>query len=589
MVKHQFSLFSFTLQKLKPYKKWFALTLFTRLLWAFQTSLSPYLLKMIMDEIASFAGNQPELIGHIWPLLLICMGLWLMVSFCYRIWDYVEIKLYPALRGDVAMHMYTYLTGHSNAYFQQNMTGSLQNKITDITFGVYKLVKQSEEGVGMLAMIAIALTTLSLRHPLFGLILLGWFLFFVATFFLFSGKIRQTSTAFSVQRTRYLGNISDTLSNIVNMRLFARRGYEVEKTQEKVHLTNERHREMGWITLKLRFVWDMSMVLTIGLMLFLLIRLYMQERLTIGDFSFVIQLTLSVFMHVWWFFAELQPIFEQVGRGQQALTILQQAHGLQDEPDAQVLQVKKGEIMVENITFAYEKEKNIFKDKSVRITAGEKVGLVGFSGGGKTTFANLILRLFDPQKGKITIDGQDISAVTQDSLRENISMIPQDTSLFHRSLMKNIRYGRLDATDEEVIEASKKAFCHEFIDALPKKYDTLAGERGIKFSGGQRQRIAVARAILKDAPILILDEATSALDSVTEHALQKSFDTLMKGRTTIVIAHRLSTLAAMDRILVFEEGKIIEEGSHNALLTKKGAYERMWKMQAGGFMPTEKL
>ena len=584
MGTHPLTLFSFTLQKLKPYRKWFAFTLFTRLIWAVQTSLSPFLLKMIIDKIDFFAGNRSELIGHIWHLLAIYMGVWIMVSFCYRAWDYVGIKLYPALRGDVAMHMFSYLTGHSSAYFQENLTGSLQNKITDITTGVDTLVRRSEEGIALLAAIIIAVATLSLRHPLFGLILLGWFLFFVATFFLFSGKIHQRSTAFSVARTHYLGNISDTLSNIINMRLFARRQYEVVRMQEKVHVTNKRHRQMGWADLKLRSIWDMSILLTVGLMLFLLIRLYLQDRVTIGDFSFVMLLALDIFQLVWWFFAQLLPVFEQIGRSKRALKILQQAHGLQDKPDARALQVTKGEIVVDDITFGYKKEKNIFKGTSLVMAPGEKVALVGFSGGGKSTFVKLILRLFDLQEGKISIDGQNISEVTQQSLHENISMIPQDTSLFHRSLMENIRYGRIEASDEEVIEASKKAFCHEFIEALPQKYDSLAGERGVKLSGGQRQRIAVARAILKDAPILILDEATSALDSVTEHALQKSLSTLMKGRTAIVIAHRLSTLAAMNRILVFEKGKIIEAGTHAQLLKKKGTYAKMWKMQAGGFI-----
>ncbi|WP_291398139.1 ATP-binding cassette domain-containing protein [Acinetobacter sp.] len=221
-------------------------------------------------------------------------------------------------------------------------------------------------------------------------------------------------------------------------------------------------------------------------------------------------------------------------------------------------------------------------------TAGQKVGLVGYSGGGKSTFVNLILRLYDVTDGAILIDGQDIRDVTQDSLRENIAMIPQDPSLFHRSLMENIRYGRADSTDEEVIEAAKKAHAHEFISALPQGYDSLVGERGVKLSGGQRQRIAIARAILKNAPILILDEATSQLDSVTESLIQESLWELMQNKTTIVIAHRLSTLLHMDRILVFDKGKIVEDGTHSELLAKAGLYKTLWDAQVGGFLGDEK-
>jgi ATP-binding cassette, subfamily B, bacterial len=226
-----------------------------------------------------------------------------------------------------------------------------------------------------------------------------------------------------------------------------------------------------------------------------------------------------------------------------------------------------------------------FKNKSITILPKEKVGLVGFSGSGKTTFAHLILRFFDIQGGEILIDGQNITGVTQESLRENIAMIPQDTFLFHRTLMENIRYGREDATDEEVIEASKKAACHDFILEIKDGYNAIAGEGGLKLSGGQRQRIAIARAILKKAPILILDEATSSLDTSTERKIQRSLEELMKDKTTLVIAHRLSTLSHLDRILVFKDGVIVESGKHYELLLKKGHYAHLWELQSNGLLP----
>jgi ATP-binding cassette subfamily B protein len=261
-------------------------------------------------------------------------------------------------------------------------------------------------------------------------------------------------------------------------------------------------------------------------------------------------------------------------------------HEIVDLVSAKPLKVTQGKIEFKQVSFHYDEGTHLFKNKNIIIPAGQKVGLVGFSGSGKSTFVNLILRLFDVESGEITIDGQNIKVVTQASLRENIAMIPQDISLFHRTLMDNIRYGRIEASDLDVIEASKKAHCHEFITQLADGYQSLVGERGIKLSGGQRQRIAIARAMLKNAPILILDEATSALDSMTEKHIQDGLHLLMKNRTTIVIAHRLSTLSEMDRILVFDLGKIIEDGTHETLINANGHYARMWQMQAGGFLPS---
>jgi ATP-binding cassette subfamily B protein len=258
---------------------------------------------------------------------------------------------------------------------------------------------------------------------------------------------------------------------------------------------------------------------------------------------------------------------------------------IQDKTDARDLSIYKGQISFDHVEFQYKDTAPLFQKKSITIEAGQKVGLVGYSGSGKSTFVNLILRLFDVTDGSIKIDDHDIRDLTQDSLRRNIAMIPQDPTLFHRSLMDNIRYGRIEATDEEVIEAAKKAHAHEFISKLPQGYDSPVGERGVKLSGGQRQRIAIARAILKNAPILILDEATSQLDSVTESDIQDSLWDLMQNKTTIVVAHRLSTLLHMDRIMVFDQGKIVEDGTHKELLAMHGLYKNLWDAQVGGFIP----
>jgi ATP-binding cassette subfamily B protein len=276
--------------------------------------------------------------------------------------------------------------------------------------------------------------------------------------------------------------------------------------------------------------------------------------------------------------------FEYVGNVANGVHIIIKPHEIVDAPQALAASIDRGRIEFQHVMFGYTPEQPIFRDLNVVIPAGQRVGLVGFSGSGKSTFVSLILRLYDVQGGRIVIDGTDIRAMTQESLHRQLSLIPQDPNLFHRSLMENIRYGRLDATEEEVIEAARKAHAHDFVTQIKDKYNSLVGERGVKLSGGQRQRIAIARVVVKNAPILILDEATSSLDSITEQAIQETLDEVMKGKTVIVVAHRLSTIAHLDRILVFDQGRVVEDGSHAELLALNGSYQRLWSRQAGGFV-----
>jgi ATP-binding cassette subfamily B protein len=280
----------------------------------------------------------------------------------------------------------------------------------------------------------------------------------------------------------------------------------------------------------------------------------------------------------------LPHLFSSIGASKQAYSLMLDRQDIHDTPHAKQLYIRTGEIVFKNVSFRYD-DKELFTDKQVHIRGGEKVGIVGFTGSGKSTFINLILRFFPIHKGSILIDDQDIANVTLESIRQNIALIPQDPVLFHRTLRENIAYGKIDATEEEIIRAAKLAHCDKFIRNIPGGYDAKVGERGTKLSGGEKQRIAIARAILANAPILILDEATSSLDSITERYIQDSLNTLMQNKTAIVVAHRLSTLLRMDRILVFEHGRVVEEGSHDELLQKKQLYSRMWNMQIGGFLP----
>ncbi|MEK7201173.1 MAG: ATP-binding cassette domain-containing protein, partial [Patescibacteria group bacterium] len=296
---------------------------------------------------------------------------------------------------------------------------------------------------------------------------------------------------------------------------------------------------------------------------------------------------LGLMNRVWDIGHTMRRLNDSFADASEMVDILETPHAVSDTAGAVPLAVSKGLIEFKEVVFNFNETRTVLDNLSLRIEPGEKVALVGPSGAGKTTITKLLLRLYNATGGSVLIDGQDIGKVTQDSLRQAIAFVPQEPSLFHRSLMDNIRYGRQDATDEEVIAAAKKAHCHEFIDALPEKYETHVGERGVKLSGGERQRVAIARAILKDAPILVLDEATSSLDSESESLIQDALRVLMEGKTVIVIAHRLSTIMKMDRIVVIEDGKIAADGTHDDLLKEGGLYHKLWSIQAGSFLADE--
>lgn len=433
--------------------------------------------------------------------------------------------------------------------------------------------------------LSIAIITLLFIHPIFSLIMTLWIVSFFIITFIFFKPIAHLSHVFAESKSTVVGRMVDSISNIINVKLFARYPEENRYIHESVKDAVKNDRTMQIKVIQMRICWDVTIISLLGANLFILVYMYGKDMVTIGDFTFVITLSISIIWNLWFLAGQFVSFSEHIGRCKQALSALSIPHEITDDVNAKLLVVSKGNIQFHDVTFHYNEGAKLFNNKSILIHGGQKVGLVGFSGSGKSTFVNLILRLFEVESGEITIDDQNINLVTQQSLRENIALIPQDIILFHRTLMENIQFGNPHATEGEIIAASKKAHCHEFISQLKNGYQAMVGERGIKLSGGQRQRIAIARAMLKNAPILILDEATSSLDSVTESYIQESLALLMQNKTTIVIAHRLSTLSKMDRILVFDNGHIIEEGTHEVLIAQNGHYGKMWKMQAGGFLP----
>ena len=579
------SKFFFTL--VKPHR-WYILALFfTAFYWGLNNSLSPYILKLIIDKVALFDSDKAAVFQAVKPILIIYIILWFLIAIDMRLMDWLKLRFFPSVRFDIINTMFAYLNKHSYRYFQNNFSGSLSNKISDMQSSTINIFTTVDDAFAQFVGLCIAIVTMLLIHPIFALILFIWALVFMVIALVFFKPIQELANRFATSKTTLIGKIVDSITNITNVRLFARSGYEDRLVEKAAFETITKDRSMQKTILWMRIYWDLSIIVLIGANTYILVAMYSKNQVTIGDFSFIISLSISIFYNLWYLASQFVVFAEEVGKCKQALTILTAPHDIDDQPGAKPLEVNEGKIEFENVTFHYDEGAHLFKNKSVVIEPGQKIGLVGLSGSGKSTFVNLILRLFDVESGKIKIDGTNIQSVTQDSLREKIAMIPQDISLFHRSLLDNIRYGRVDATDKEVIEASKRAHCHEFICQLPKGYRSLVGERGIKLSGGQRQRIAIARAMLKNAPILILDEATSALDSMTEKFIQDGLHELMQGRTTIVIAHRLSTLSEMDRILVFKGGRIVEDGSHETLIKKQGYYTQMWQMQAVGFLADE--
>jgi ATP-binding cassette, subfamily B, bacterial len=417
-------------------------------------------------------------------------------------------------------------------------------------------------------------------HPVFALVFFSWICVFCAISVVFSGDIaKEYSVDYSRNKSKLAGNIVDTITNISSVRTFVNHIYERSYINKYITLGIDSETSMQWFIFKLRYVLGLTCTIMIFFMLYYASLLKADNKITIGDVALIITLCLAVADNIWNLMREVSDLLEEIGTFMQSISIIE-FDLLEDDENAQDLVVREGRIDFNDVTFEYQHNNNIFASKTVSIKGGQKVGLVGYSGSGKTTFVNLINRLYNIESGAITIDGIDIKNVTQDSLRNNISIIPQDPILFDRTIKENIGYAKIDATDEEIYRAARLAHIHDEIMLMPEKYDTICGQRGTNLSGGQKKRIAIARAILKNAPILILDEANSALDGVTEELIRESLKTLMQGKTVIVIAHILSIVLDMDRILFFDKGQIIEDGTHKQLLQDKQLYYKLWNSYA---------
>ena len=422
--------------------------------------------------------------------------------------------------------------------------------------------------------------------------LLVWLVAYILLIRFFMPMIRVNSAARASSRAMVSGQVVDTITNIKTVKLFAHAAFEDRVALDAMEVFRDRSLEFGVISTWFRF----SLMLLAGVLPVLLIGgavlLWQQGQATAGDIAASGAIAMRIAQMSGWVSFTLMSIYTSVGEVEDGMRTLSVPHTLTDGPDAIVLPRVRGEIRFDNVTFAYGRERGGVSGIDLTVKAGEKLGIVGASGAGKSSLVSLLLRLYDPEEGAISIDGHDLRSVTQESLRRQIGMVTQETAMFNRSARDNIAYGRPEASEAELTAAARSAEADEFIEGMAdhqnrKGYDAFLGERGVKLSGGQRQRIALARAFLKDAPILVLDEATSALDSEVEASIQEALSRVMVGKTVLAIAHRLSTIAEMDRIIVLDSGRIVEVGSHDDLLARDGLYARYWKRQSGGFIGTE--
>jgi ATP-binding cassette, subfamily B, multidrug efflux pump len=495
-----------------------------------------------------------------------------------------------------------YVLRQSLGFFQNDFAGRVANKVMQAAPALRESVVQVVDAVWYAAVqwvgaaIIFAAADWRLLIPM-----LLWLAAYVGALFFFVPRIKERSTEAAEARSMLVGRIVDSYTNILTVKLFA------HTEREDIYARSALDEQMGKWRASLRLVTTMDFVLYFlnGLLMVTAtataIWLWSDGRVTVGDIAVVTGLVLRIIGMSGWILWVVAGIFENVGVVQEGMETISRSTQVVDRPDSKPLVVSRGDIRLDNVSFHYGQQLDpasgagtarrggVIHDLSLHIKSGEKVGLVGRSGAGKSTLVNLLLRFYDLESGRILIDGQDIAHVTQDSLRAQIGMVTQDTSLLHRSVRDNILYGRPDAGEAATVAAARKAQADDFIAGLEDLrgrtgYGAHVGERGVKLSGGQRQRIAIARVLLKDAPILVLDEATSALDSEVESAIQEQLYNLMAGKTVIAIAHRLSTIAAMDRLVIMDKGRIVEEGSHTSLLKRGGLYADLWERQSGGFL-----
>jgi ATP-binding cassette subfamily B multidrug efflux pump len=579
----------------KQTRGWFAAMFAASLAVALLDTVIPLFIGRLVSLME--APDRMAALEREWPLLVAMVALVLVVRPIVLLVD-VAIRhnaLIPGATSLIRWQSHWHVIRQSWPFFQNDFAGRIANRVMTTAHALRESTMASIRAVFYIGVYGVAAYSLmAVADWRLGVPTLVWFAGYLVFLWYFVPKMRDLARASSEFRSIVMARVVDSYTNILTVKLFARLADEDAYVRESV---DEHQAAMGrHMQLITQFHFSLTVMnallvvstATIG------IWLWAHGQVGAGIVATALPLAWQVANQAGWVSWEVTGIFENIGVVQEGMQSIAVPHSGSDRKGARPLEVSRGEVRFENVTFGYGRKDAppVLDNLSLDIEPGERVGLVGRSGAGKSTLVNLLLRFHDVESGRILIDGQDVAWVTQESLRAAIGMVTQDTSLLHRSIASNIRYGRPSASDAQVIAAAKKAQAHDFITGLrdwrgKTAYDAHVGERGVKLSGGQRQRIALARVILKDAPILVLDEATSSLDSEVELAIQEELLTLMEGKTVIAIAHRLSTIARMDRLVVLEAGKIVEQGTHTELLRRGGHYEKLWRHQSGGFLANE--
>lgn len=556
-------------------------------------SLSAYFFGLIIEVFVETTDKTQIWDNLTTPLTLYTALILVAVPILYNTQGYLNSVTLTYFASMIRRQLALYLHQHSYRYFQDDFAGRLAGKVLEMPYAM-RMIVQDITGPFIYAGTTF-LVTLAVFSWI-GVYFAAFTAIYIALYFVnlryFIPKITAQSEDASRKRSVMRGRFVDIITNIFLVKIFARRAHEDAYFRESLHtVASANSRQELTITSMFR----VQHVLNSSFMLALIltaVQAWNKDAMTTAQISMILPMALTMLSATFWLTEIYTAFFERLGEVQEGMEAIVKAHDVTDAPDAPALVIKTPTLKFDRVNFSYP-SRPMFDGFTLDIAAKQRVGLVGPSGAGKSTMMQLILRLHDVQGGTLLIDGQDIAAVTQDSLRQSIAVIPQMADMLHRTVRENIAYGLPGASEEQIITAAKRAQAHDFIldlrDAHGNKgYDATVGERGVKLSGGQRQRIAIARAILKDAPILILDEATASLDSESEKLIQQALEDVMQDRTVLVIAHRLSTIAHLDRLIVLEDGKIVEDGTHEALLERGGLYSRLWRLQSGGFLGEKK-
>ncbi len=555
----------------------------------FNRFLPNLVVAMILDRLSRGDYDPTNWWGSFGGDLVLAVFLWVLGGvFIWRIVSWSNWQLEGRVTRDIAQESFNHLLKLGANFHANHFAGSLVSQVNKLMGAYVRVTDTTVFSVATLIWgIVFASIILLPRAPLFVALLLVFVAIYMAVAIMVSRKIRIFGAVHAETENKQTGELADSVTNVMAVKSFAASETENKRFGRATENTRTALRKLAHISIMREYAFTSIGNAINGLALLMTIIGIVVFKAELATVFLILSYTNTILIQLWDFSTSaLRTYNRALGDAESMIKVLALQPEVQDPAHPEKPAITKGSIAFNHMDFTHPDQNDaLFTDLQFSIAPSEKIGLVGHSGSGKTTLTKLLLRFNDIDGGEITIDGQNIAHLTQDDLRRHIAYVPQEPLLFHRSIQENIAYGKPDATEAEIVDAAKKAYSHEFIQKLPKGYDTLVGERGIKLSGGQKQRIAIARAILKDAPILVLDEATSALDSESEKLIQAALWKLMEGRTAIVIAHRLSTVQRMDRIVVLDDGKIVEEGSHSTLVKKKkGTYAALWKHQSGGFL-----